>query len=148
MKRLVLALSMICMMYACNRPAVSSAAKDTLSPAEAVAVAAVATREEEELPDIDDNMAERFAWVRDSVEMYIDVTGARLKDTALDWYLDGLTKRDNVCFVMVPLGHTATEDDGFSPRFSKNAWIFIDTASKAIFEYDLPADSLVRWHRP
>ncbi len=69
----------------------------------------------------------------------------------LEWLLDRIEKTDSTNYYIFNIGQDVSDEDGTNPRFTSNGWIYIDSLSKKIYEYDLPNDSLVVWknkHNP
>lgn len=47
--------------------------------------------------------------------------------------------RDGRVYAMIQFGHS------FEHRYQTDEWIFIDSISKQVYQYDLPKDSLIKW---
>jgi hypothetical protein len=60
-----------------------------------------------------------------------------------EWLWDQLIKTDTAIYVVMNIGHS-NKDDG-DAHFSNDQWLYIDTATRRMYEYDLPNDSLIRW---
>jgi hypothetical protein len=63
----------------------------------------------------------------------------------IDWLLDRTEKTDSTNYYVFNIGQEVSEEDGSNPRFTSSGWIYIDSISKKIYEYDLPNDSLIVW---
>lgn len=63
----------------------------------------------------------------------------------IQWLLDRTEKTDSTNYYIFNIGQDVTEEDGSEPRFTSDGWIYIDSISKKIYEYDLPNDSLIVW---
>ena len=63
----------------------------------------------------------------------------------IGWLLDRTEKTDSTNYYVFNIGQDVSEEDGTEPRFTSDGWIYIDSISKKIFEYDLPNDSLIVW---
>lgn len=63
----------------------------------------------------------------------------------IEWILDRIEKTDSTKYYIFNIGQSVSDDDGSNTRFSSNGWIYIDSLSKNIYEYDLPNDSLIIW---
>ena len=63
----------------------------------------------------------------------------------IGWLLDRTEKTDSTNYYVFNIGQDVSEDDGTEPRFTSDGWIYIDSISKKIFQYDLPNDSLIVW---
>ncbi|MCG2617720.1 hypothetical protein LZZ85_25690 [Terrimonas sp. NA20] len=55
----------------------------------------------------------------------------------LEWMNDGLQKRDGVMYYRFQLGHSSEN------KFNTDAWLYIDTAKRKLYEYDLVEDKLI-----
>jgi len=89
--------------------------------------------------------AKRITWVDSLVMKYIsqtddDLVKLAVKDTIPEeWSLDRMETTDTAnCFVF-QIGHS------FEHRFVTDKWVYIDSLTRNIFEYDLANDSLIRW---
>jgi protein involved in sex pheromone biosynthesis len=65
--------------------------------------------------------------------------------TRIEWLLDRTEKTDSTNYYIFNIGQDVFEEDGSNLRFTSNGWIYIDSISKKIYEYDLPNDSLIVW---
>jgi hypothetical protein len=54
---------------------------------------------------------------------------------------DGYQERDTVTFAMFRLGQNLED------RFAFGGWLYIDTAARSMYEYDIENDSLIRWRK-
>jgi uncharacterized protein YxeA len=65
----------------------------------------------------------------------------------IEWLLDRTEKTDSTNYFIFNIGHDVSEKDGSEQRFVSEGWIYIDSISKKIYEYDLPNDSLIHWKK-
>ena len=63
----------------------------------------------------------------------------------MEWLLDRTEKTDSTNYYIFNIGQEVSEKDGSELRFSSDGWIYIDSLTKKIYEYDLPNDSLILW---
>ncbi|ESU22802.1 hypothetical protein FSS13T_25270 [Flavobacterium saliperosum S13] len=63
----------------------------------------------------------------------------------VEWLLDRTEKTDSTNYYIFNIGQDVTDENNANPRFSSDGWIYVDSLSKKIYEYDLPNDSLVIW---
>jgi hypothetical protein len=63
----------------------------------------------------------------------------------MEWLLDRTEKTDSTNYFIFNIGQEVSEKDGSELRFSSDGWIYIDSLTKKIYEYDLPNDSLILW---
>ena len=90
-------------------------------------------------------------WYDDLIADYIIKSDNKLIKTSLnnkeriEWLLDRTEKTDSTNYYIFNIGQNVSEEDGSESRFTSNGWIYIDSISKKIYEYDLPNDSLFVW---
>lgn len=63
----------------------------------------------------------------------------------IEWLLDRTEKTDSTNYYIFNIGQDVSEEDGSEPRFSSSGWIYIDSISKKIYEYDLSNETLILW---
>lgn len=68
------------------------------------------------------------------------------KDT-LEWLLDNTEKTDSTHYYIFNIGLEVSDKGNTNKRFSSCGWVYIDSLSKKIYEYDLPNDRLVLWEK-
>jgi hypothetical protein len=92
-------------------------------------------------------------WYDSLVSDYINNSENELIKLALknnvkvEWILDQIEKTDSTYYYIFNIGQSVSESDGTNTRFSSNGWIYIDSLSKKVYEYDLPNDSLIVWKK-
>lgn len=90
-----------------------------------------------------DTVPEMAIWADDFIIDYLEYNSERL--TEVDGYpisyIKETTTRQGRKYAMVKIGHS------FEHRYVTDQWIFIDSLSKDIYEYDLPNDSLIPWSK-
>lgn len=69
-----------------------------------------------------------------------------VKDSSISWLVDRIEETDTATFMIFHLGHHMEDEDHSNPRFATDGWLYIDTLSKKVYQYDLPNDSLIRWY--
>ncbi|WP_269222590.1 hypothetical protein [Flavobacterium sp. IMCC34518] len=90
-------------------------------------------------------------WYDDLIADYIRKSDNELIKSSLknkeriEWLLDRTEKTDSTNYYIFNIGQNVSEEDGSESRFTSNGWIYIDSISKKIYEYDLPNDSLIVW---
>lgn len=89
-------------------------------------------------------------WYVDLVENYIANSKKELiicerKAGTSDWELDNQEVCDTANYYIFKIGHTETDEGNTNPRFTASGWIYIDSLTQKIYEYDLPNDQLVLW---
>lgn len=71
---------------------------------------------------------------------------AREDSIPLEWMMDRLEDTDTAAYFVFHVGHTVA-DDGMNRRFVTDAWVYIDSLTRKIYEYDVANDSLVEWKK-
>lgn len=70
-----------------------------------------------------------------------------VKDKTLEWMLDRTEETDSAVYLIYHLGHHMEEPDHSDPRFVTDGWVYINKATRKLYEYDLPADNLIPWQK-
>jgi hypothetical protein len=84
-------------------------------------------------------------WADSLLEIYIAQTNnpfvaAAKKDSVLiTTIFNGVEKRDSATYLIYQLGHS------FEDHYVTEQWIYIDSITRVIYQYDLPADTLIKW---
>ncbi len=63
------------------------------------------------------------------------------------WLLDNIEVTDTAKYFIFHLGHDVSDKGGKNRRFVTDAWIYIDSLKRKIYEYDLPNDTLIEWKK-
>lgn len=83
-------------------------------------------------------------WLDDSVSQYIKRSQMELialdkkNNKQISWMIDKQERNERVYYA-IKIGRD------FEDRFVSDGWIFIDSASRQIYEYDLAEDSLIEF---
>jgi hypothetical protein len=65
------------------------------------------------------------------------------------WHLfNGTDKREGRTYWMYKVGHTVKDSGGVNPRFVADAWVYIDTISGKLYEFDIAEEKLKTWEKP
>jgi hypothetical protein len=99
-----------------------------------------------------DSLTTTTMWYDQLLKNYINksenqlIQSSRL-NTAIrtEWLLDRIEKTDNEKFFVFQIGHDVLDEDNTNLRFTTDGWIYLDSLSKTIYEYDLPNDTLIKW---
>lgn len=62
-----------------------------------------------------------------------------------DWLFDQVVNTDTAKYYTFQIGHDVTDEGGTNKRFVTDQWIYIDSLTRRLYEYDIANDSLVRW---
>ncbi|RBL91814.1 hypothetical protein [Chitinophaga flava] len=92
------------------------------------------------------------AWTDSLLIEFIKSTDNQLiryaaKDSSIRWMMDQVETTDSAVFMIFHLGHHTEEADHSDPRFVTDGWVYIDTLTRKVYEYDVAADSLKRWYK-
>ena len=69
----------------------------------------------------------------------------RQDSVSIEWMLDRVEETDSAIYTIFQIGHTMEDENHTNPRFITDGWLYIDSASQKVFEYDLPNDTLIEW---
>ncbi|MBI3233553.1 MAG: hypothetical protein HYZ42_05860 [Bacteroidetes bacterium] len=88
-----------------------------------------------------DSLTESATWADSLILIYMQANKDRF--TEVDGqevtYMKETTERNGRGYIFVNIGHS------FESRYLSDQWIYIDSLTKEIYEYDLPNDSLMLW---
>lgn len=102
---------------------------------------------EENKPKEKELKAYKMAWADSLIVQYIRntknefVVMARNDKVPIDWMLDRRERTDTADYLIYEISHS------FEGRTIADAWLYIDSLTKTIYEYDVAADSLIRWSK-
>jgi hypothetical protein len=88
-------------------------------------------------------------WTDATIKNYVLTSQNQLVKDALEekanieWIFDREEELNNTKYLVYHIGHDAMEKDSTNLRFTTDAWVYVDTLNKKIFEYDLANDSLI-----
>jgi hypothetical protein len=104
--------------------------------------------ENDESFDVDSSLRSRLNWADGLAAEYIQRSDdpsiqQAVTDSAMQWIWDRLLHTDTAAFIVLRLGHD--EINGDKHIFATDRWLYIDTLSRKMYEYDVPNDSLVTW---
>ena len=63
----------------------------------------------------------------------------------IEWILDRIEDTDSAQYTVFQIGHTEEDENHTNQRFITDGWLYIDSVSQKVFEYDLPNDTLIEW---
>lgn len=106
--------------------------------------------ENDESFTVDSSLRDRLNWVDGLAAGYIERSEdpsiqQALSDSTMQWLWDRLLHTDTAAFIVLRIGHDEYNGDG--KIFATDRWLYVDTLSRRIYEYDVPNDSLVKWER-
>ncbi len=96
----------------------------------------------------------KIDWLDKLVQNYIAhsenklIKSERKKD--IKWELDDIRNADTAKYYVIHIGHEAFDinnGDTCCYRFSTDAWVYVDSLTTAVYEYDLAKDKLNKWRK-
>ena len=90
-------------------------------------------------------------WTDSLIENYISHSENELIRLALkdkiseEWLFDQIVNKDTTKYFVFQIGHDVTDKGNTNKRFVTDQWIYVDSLTKKLYEYDLVNDSLIRW---
>lgn len=65
----------------------------------------------------------------------------------IEWLLDRVEDADSAKYYIFHIGHDVVDEGNTNPRFVTDGWVYIDSLTKTLYEYDLPNDKLIKWEK-
>ncbi len=102
------------------------------------------------VPKLEESSKNRI-WYDDLIVFYIKnskdefVKMAYQNNEQIEWLLDRTEKTDSTNYYIFNIGQSVSEDGRSEKRFSSYCWLYIDSLTKKIYEYDLPNDKIILW---
>ena len=90
-------------------------------------------------------------WADSLIENYISHSKSQLirlglkGKTSEEWLFDQIVNTDTTKYFVFQIGHDVTDKGNTNQRFVTDQWIYLDSLTKKLYEYDLVNDSLIRW---
>jgi hypothetical protein len=112
-----------------------------------------APAKEPENIDIDDALIASLAWTDSLVKIYVNnstnpLIQAAVKDSSIAWMPDNLVLTDTAKYLVYHLGHNLEDENHANPRFATDGWLYIDTLTRKLYEYDVANETLTLWINP
>jgi hypothetical protein len=101
--------------------------------------------------DIDSETYNRLTWVDSVAHKYIKysdnklIVSTRGQGIVDECLLDRMEGRDSGLYVVCQIGHDYADEVG--KRFTTDSWLYIDTATRQVWEYDLPSNRIKKWKK-
>ncbi|MBI1307177.1 MAG: hypothetical protein GC181_11295 [Bacteroidetes bacterium] len=83
-----------------------------------------------------------FSYIRKTTDPLI--ASSRDKES-LEWIFDRREIRKGHTMLIYHIGHDVADASGKNPRYATDGWVYIDSNTNQIYQYDLPNDSLILW---
>ena len=93
------------------------------------------------------------SWADPLILNYIKKSNNELINLALknkineEWILDRVETNKNEKYFIFKIGHDVSDEGNTNLRFVTDSWLYIDSLSQNIYEYDLPKDKLILWKK-
>ena len=65
--------------------------------------------------------------------------------TEEEWLFDRVEKTDSAVYFIFHIGHDVEDKNHTNKRFATDGWLYIDSLSRKLYEYDLPNEKLLEW---
>jgi hypothetical protein len=96
----------------------------------------------------------KLNWYDELIINYIKKTDNELikyslKDTAntIEWLLDRVDITDSAKYLIFNIGQEVVDEGNTNMRFVTVCWVYIDSLTRKLYEYDLPNDRLIEWKK-
>jgi hypothetical protein len=88
-----------------------------------------------------------LTWADSLIIGYINQTdnevikAARKDSIPVEWMFDRAENTDSAKYFVFQLGHS------FENKYITDSWLYIDSMTKSVNEYDIARDSLIKWRK-
>jgi hypothetical protein len=65
----------------------------------------------------------------------------------IEWLREDDVVTDTARYLVFHIGHEVSDKGGDNPRFITDAWIYINSSTRKIYEYDIDEESLGEWNQ-
>jgi len=99
------------------------------------------------------NLNQNSNWYDELIIKYINQSDnefiklSKKNSIKIQWLLDNIEETDTAKYLIFHLGHDVSDKGGKNKRFVTDAWIYIDSLKRKIYEYDMPNDTLIEWKK-
>lgn len=96
---------------------------------------------------------QKSSWIDSLILGYIgnsknEMLRSSLKNNlSIEWIFDQTIYSDTAVYFVYQIGHNFSDEDGINERFVTDQWLYIDSMTKEVFEYDIAKDSLLKWNK-
>ena len=90
-------------------------------------------------------------WYDETIKNYVNksqnplIVVNRQDGKNIEWLLDRTEDTDSAKYFVFQLGHDEVDKGETNKRFVTDGWIYIDSTSRKLYEYDLENDSIIEW---
>ncbi len=84
-------------------------------------------------------------WIDSLMDVYLKNTNDEMLLSTtrsghnLSWIYDKMYGTDSTFYIVLHMGHDMED------HFATDGWIYIDTLTRSVYEYDLPNDIINKW---
>jgi hypothetical protein len=92
-------------------------------------------------------------WPDSLIATYIQSSNNQLVKLARDskiseeWLFDQIVSKNDIRYFVFQIGHDESDSGGANKRFITDSWLYLDSVSKKIYEFDVATDSLREWNK-
>ena len=114
-------------------------------------VDSIVTRKSDSTVNSDHSGVKSKNWIDSLMEKYILLSNNDLVRSAVndklseEWLFDQIVNTDTAEYFIYQIEHDVSDKGGINLRFITDQWVYVDTATRILYEYDLSKDSLIRW---
>ncbi|RLD54127.1 MAG: hypothetical protein DRJ05_15265 [Bacteroidetes bacterium] len=101
----------------------------------------------------ENNTEIRSNWYSELIIDYInnsenELIKLTLKDTTqIEWFLDRRLETDSAKYLIFHIGHDVIDEGNINLRFVTDGWVYIDSETRKLFEYDIYKDRIIEWNK-
>lgn len=126
----------------------SSSADNSINAAQKDSTSEAPEHLEEGTMYVDSAMAARLNWIDSATAVALKSSANplirdELKDSSVTWMWNKLVFSDTATYIAVHVGHEEDDKKGFK-RFVTAGWLYVDTLSRAVYEYKVSDGSLIK----
>ncbi len=99
---------------------------------------------------VNNNSDTAKSWTDSLIKSYIKHSDNKLIRLALkdkiseEWLFDQVINTDTAKYFVFQIGHDVLDSGDKNKRFVADSWVYIDSLTKKVYEYDLPNDRLIK----
>jgi hypothetical protein len=107
--------------------------------------------ENKSIDSLSKSNSKQLHWYDSLVMTYVHQTdnllvkSTREANFTIDWELDRTENTDSAKYLVFHIGHDMVDEGNTNPRFATDAWVYIDSIKRTLFEYDLASEQLIKW---
>ncbi|MCB0734037.1 MAG: hypothetical protein H6608_07645 [Flavobacteriales bacterium] len=63
----------------------------------------------------------------------------------VEWIFDQVYETDTAIYFIYQIGHEEIDSVELNQRFVTDGWVYVDTTTRELFEFELTSEKLLRW---